>query len=181
MIKIKDLRMETKPGLAKIVFTTTDVTEVDKVRAKHKDVPLQVEIKPIRSRRSKDANAYMWVLADQIADAINSTKEAVYRKAIKEVGVFSDVAVQKGKPLGDLLSSWSSNGIGWFAEVFDSGLSDSSGEAMKRVRLYKGSHLYDTKQMSRLIDYIVQEAKDLGIETTTPDELERMKTSWKGE
>jgi hypothetical protein len=51
---------------------------------------------------------------------------------------------------------------------------------MKRVRLYKGSHLYDTKEMSRLIDYIVEEAKDLGIETMTPDDVARMKASWKG-
>jgi hypothetical protein len=51
----------------------------------------------------------------------------------------------------------------------------------KLYRVYivmKGSHTYDTKQMSVLIDGTVGEAKDLGIETLPPHELERMKSQW---
>lgn len=43
----------------------------------------------------------------------------------------------------------------------------------------RGSHTYDTKEMSRLIDGTVEEAKELGIETLTPDQVERMKQAWK--
>ena len=44
--------------------------------------------------------------------------------------------------------------------------------------LLKGSHLYDTKEMSVLIDGVVGEAKEQGIETMTPDDLKRMKEAW---
>jgi hypothetical protein len=43
----------------------------------------------------------------------------------------------------------------------------------------RGSHTYDTKEMSRLIDGVVEAAKELGIETLTPEQLERMKAAWK--
>jgi hypothetical protein len=43
----------------------------------------------------------------------------------------------------------------------------------------RGSHTYDTKEMARLIDGVVYEAKSIGIETLSPDELERMKSLWK--
>ena len=44
--------------------------------------------------------------------------------------------------------------------------------------MMRGSHTYDTKEMSRLIDGAVFEAQALGIETLPPDELERMKQQW---
>lgn len=46
------------------------------------------------------------------------------------------------------------------------------------MQCYKGSSLYNTKEMSLLIDGVVRECKELGIETETPDEIERMKQEW---
>ena len=138
-------------------------------------IDLKIENK--RLKRSRNANAYMWVLCDKIAYAINATKEDVYRDAIRFVGVFADVGVQE-EAIDALIADWNSHGIGWYADIFDSGLEDKYGNPMKRVRLYKGSSRYDKKQMSRLIDFIVNEAKNLGIETETPEEIERMKSTW---
>lgn len=42
-----------------------------------------------------------------------------------------------------------------------------------------GSSVYNTKQMSRLIDHVVQDCKAVGIETLTPLELDRLKGDWK--
>ena len=60
----------------------------------------------------------------------------------------------------------------------------SATKVLDNGRLYRvylvmrGSHTYDTKEMSRLIDGAVYEAKQLGIEVLPPDELERMKATW---
>lgn len=137
-----------------------------------------ITIEKHRARRSKDANAYMWVLADKIADKTNTTKEDVYREAIRRVGVFKDTDVFKDVAVIDkaadwLVKSWEKNGIGWFAETFDSTL-----YGCKKVRLYAGSSTYNTKEMSRLIDELIEEARDLDIETATPDEIARMKSTW---
>ena len=50
---------------------------------------------------------------------------------------------------------------------------------MRAYIAVKCSHLYDSKEMSDLIDGTVEEAKSLGIETATPEEIERMKLLWK--
>lgn len=46
-------------------------------------------------------------------------------------------------------------------------------------RLMRGSHTYDSREMSELIKGTIQEAEDLGIETLTPRELEQMLGKWK--
>ena len=165
---ITDLKITPTLNGAQISFLTKDKVAVDNLIGVAGKSPLQAKIQPCRGKRSTDANAYLWVLCDKIAEVIHSTKEEVYRRAIREVGVYSDVAVQN-TALSTLIEDWTSRGIGWMAETFDSKL-----EGCKRVRLYKGSHLYNTKQMSRLIDYIVQEANDLSIETLTDKELNVM-------
>ncbi len=53
------------------------------------------------------------------------------------------------------------------------------GKQFTHYRVFKGSSEYDTREMSILIDGIVYEAKNLGIETMTPDELTRIKEMWK--
>lgn len=124
-----------------------------------------------RRKRSLTANAYMWQLCEKIAKKINVTKEDVYRKAIREVGAFTDGIFSRAD-VEKIQTNWSNNGIGWFAE------SHGMFGDMVTVRLYQGSHIYDGDQMRRLVDYIVGEAKDLGIETMTPDEIERLKQLW---
>lgn len=141
------------------------------------DAEYDIAIEKKRRRRSLDANAYMWVLADKIAEAVETTAKEVYRKAVREVGVWTDIAVRR-QDLNSFIKQWTGQGIGYQVDVFDSGLADNKGQTMKRVRAYLGSHKYDSKQMSRLLDYIVEEAKGLNIETETPDELAKMKAAW---
>lgn len=138
--------------------------------------PNEFDVKMHRNKRSKDANAYMWQLADKIAIEIGITKEEVYRSHIKEVGVFTDVQIM-ASALQSLKQGWKHNGIGWFADTIQI-IPNQVVENMAIVRLYYGSSTYDTKQMARLIDNMVQEAKQLNIETLTPDELERMVKQW---
>lgn len=152
----------------KISFLTEDKTAVDNLLRITDKTLLEAKIEPYRDKRSTNANSYMWILCDKIAEAVHSTKEEVYRLAIRQVGEWQDVAVIE-TALPQLIETWTSRGLGWLVDVFDSKL-----EGCKRVRLYTGSHKYNTKQMARLVDYIVEEAKELGIETMTPEELKQM-------
>jgi hypothetical protein len=134
---------------------------------------LDVEIKIHRNKRSLDANSYLWVLCQKIAEAIRATKEEVYRKAIREIGQFEIVPI-KAAAVDRWIEVWNSKGLGWFAEVMD----DSKLPGYKKVISYYGSSVYDTREMSVLIDNIVQECKELGIETMTPAELAALKDNW---
>ena len=168
IIKRGSVRVFAGLNEAQVSFVTKDLNAINRLVEDSEKHDINAEFKPVRQKRSKDANAYMWILCDKIAEAINSTKEDVYREAIRNVGIFRDIAVREDAA-DDLIDIWRDRGIGWFADMFDSKL-----DGCKRVRLYSGSHIYDTKEMSRLIDYIVEQAKDLGIETMTPDEIKQM-------
>ena len=65
-------------------------------------------------------------------------------------------------------------GTGWPTEEVDY---QQDGDGVV-VRAYYCSSRYNAKQMSRIIDMAVQDAKSLGIETLTPDELARMNIEW---
>lgn len=127
-----------------------------------------------RQKRSLNANNFLWAMCEQISQKLRTTRTEIYRQAIREVGVYTDMAVVT-KDLAEVVRVWESNGIGWFTEQFDSTL-----PKCKRVRFYHGSSLYDTKQMSRLIDYIVEEAHGLGIETETEENIRLMMEHWNG-
>lgn len=131
------------------------------------------EIKEHREKRSLDANAYCWVLLDKLAQATKIPKTEIYRKAIKEIGGVSDTVCVLSKAADRLCDGWECNGIGWFSERSESRL-----EGCVNVTLYYGSSVYDTAQMSRLIDYIVEDCKSLGIEVLPPDKLDAMKEEW---
>lgn len=134
---------------------------------------LSIEIKPFRARRSLDANAYFFVLADKLAAKLNTTKEDIYRNCIKEIGGVSETICVQDKAVDKLKEAWQERGLGWMVDTFPSKI-----EGCTNVILYYGSSTYDTAQMSRLIDNIVQECKAQGIETATPNEIANLLSLW---
>lgn len=132
------------------------------------------EFKEYRDMRSLDANKYFWVLLDQIAEVLEREKEDLYLKYVKKVGPFKDFTLTEDEAK-TFRVSWSMLGTGWPTEQVDY---DHDGDRVV-IRAYYGSSQYNTKQMSRLIDMVVEDAKGLGIETLTPEELARMKEGWK--
>lgn len=134
---------------------------------------LDIQIKKHRKKRSLSANAYAWVLIDKIADALQQDKETVYRQAIQHIGGVSEVVCVKNEAVEQLCRGWKHNGIGWSTDIMPSKISGCT-----NVILYYGSSVYNTKQMSNLLEHLVQEAKELGIETDTPEQISRYTEQW---
>ena len=135
--------------------------------------PLDVDVKIHREKRSRNANNYMWLLCEKIAVENGCTKEEVYRKNLREVGVHEPLPI-RADAVERFQEAWKQKGIGWFAEVVD----DSKIEGYKLVFAYYGSSTYNTHEMSRLVDAVVQDAKSCGIATETPEELHLMLQEW---
>ena len=125
------------------------------------------EVKEHKEKRSLNSNSYCWVLITKIADVLRSSKEEVYLQMLKRYGQSELVSV---------LSDINVNGYFKYYEV--AGTSQLNGKEFTHYKVYKGSSEYDTREMSVLIDGVVSEAKLLGIETLTPEELERIKSAW---
>ena len=136
---------------------------------------LDIEIKQHRKKKSIDANSYCWVLCQKIAEVIGSTKELVYKHMIRTVGQFAIVPIREDA-VETWITRWNGRGLGWHSEVMD----DSKLEGYKKVISYYGSSVYLQNEMSVLINEIVNQCKELDIETATPSELKSLCEAWKG-
>lgn len=140
-----------------------------------KDVPVSVEIRKASKKRSRDANAMCWAMCSDIGNAMRPPlpKEEVYRKAIREVGEYEPLPI-KAEAVETFQSRWAAKGTGWFAEVID----DSKLPGYKLVFAYYGSSTYDTAAMSRLIDCLVEDARNMGIPIPASKEQEDALKAW---
>jgi S-adenosylmethionine/arginine decarboxylase-like enzyme len=148
---LKNERYSTGLNLNLIIY---DVPEVlDNVAKLSGEV--EVTIKGLKHKRSKDANAYFWEIVGQMADKLGATKEEIYFEQLKKYGQSITVTVQESVDL-------SRAGFKYFERIQDG---VRNGVKFVAYRVFIGSSQYNTKEMSVLIDGTVQDAKDLGIQT----------------
>lgn len=163
----KEILFQKKDRIKVVATVSSYIDSLDE----NKQYTLVVQEK--KKKRSLNANAYAWVLLDKLAAVLHIGKTELYRSYIKEIGGNSDVVCVIDKALDDLRKGWEHNGLGWLTETMPSKLAGCT-----NVIVYYGSSTYDTAQMSRLIDMIVQDCKENGIETLTPAELASMCEAW---
>ena len=167
-----DISIDFKTKKPKITFlVNSNINSLEEIE----NVPLlDIEAKKHRNKRSLDANAYCWVLCEKLAIKMDITKEEVYKQEIMMVGKSVIVPI-KNEEVEYFKSAWENKGLGYICES----LGNSKIAGYENLRLYYGSSSYNTKDMSRLIDSIVEDCKLQGIETATPEELARLKEAWK--
>lgn len=125
-----------------------------------KDKELSVVVKNFSKRRSLSQNAYLWVLLDEIGKKLGKSKEDVYRAYIKDYGVF-EILPLKNEAANSFITKWSKNGIGWVCE----NLGESKLDGFTKIIAYYGSSTYTSAEMQRLLDAVVMDCKELGVET----------------
>ena len=130
-----------------------------------KDKPLDITIKPFRKKRSLDQNSYAWTLIGKIADKLRAGKDEVYLTMLKRYGQGGVIKVQPQNEQAIL------SAIKYY-EPHEKLYSDTE----KYYRIWAGSSGYNTEEMTVFVDGIISEAKGLGIETMTPDELAEMRS-----
>lgn len=146
-----------------ITFSVPKVEGIEK----YQDKILDLEFATHRNKRSLDANAYAWALLQRMAEAIGSTKEECYLYCLKSYSRAFEVVTMDEKAIPRFISNWrTAEDLG---EVSD---------GYHQVIVYYGSHTFNTKEMSVLLEGIISECKALGIETLTPAEIERMEAAW---
>ena len=174
--EIKDISIDfqTKKPKITILLNSNEINQVEEL----KGLKLNVELKKWIKKRTLDCNAYMWVLIQKIAEKISTedaviSKEQIYRDAIKEVGAYSIVPI-KSEAVEEWTRIWQSNGLGWVCETQPSKL-----DGFTNVMCYHGSSVYNQKEMNRLVNVIVEECRNLGIETKPDEELKSLLEEWK--
>lgn len=136
------------------------------------------ELKECKKTRSNDANAYCWVLCEMIATELSKNgsiikKEEIYKSAIIDVGVFYPFIVEE-KNFHAFKRIWESMGLGYqVQEIYRK-------NKCVKGNCYYGSSSYNTQEMSRLIQLLVQEAEGLEIKTKDKREIKELLNKWAG-
>lgn len=131
-------------------------------------------VKVFRKKRSLDANAMAWSLINQIADVLRIPPVEVYRQAIQDIAGNNEIIPIKEEAVEQFKQAWSCHGIGWICK--DMGKSKLKG--YRNLIVYYGSSVYDSRQMSNLIDHLVQDCKALGIEVISERERSLLIEEW---
>lgn len=134
---------------------------------------LNIEIKEWKKKRSLDANGYLWALCTEIAnhEEVRSSKDEVYEEMLQkygylykdEDGSFITVTLKADIDISRVEGHWK--------------FYKSNGK-FNAYLMIKGTSEYDTKEMAHFLDMVVEEAKELGIQTETPDKIAEMKALW---
>lgn len=166
--RVVDASVDFVTGIPKLTLAINEKNDFLRGYDDLKDIDkLSIEIKKFREKRSLNANAYAWTLIGKIADIVGASKDEVYIEMLRRYGQSEMMSVVDGIDL--------SKYVKYFDEAGESYL---KGKLFKHYRVYKGSSEFDTREMSILIDGIVYEAKELGIQTETPEQIARMKALW---
>lgn len=130
-----------------------------------------------KRKRSLDSNAYFHVLCDQLRQKLGMSMARCKNHLISEYGQI--FYLDDGSPM-----IYKSNAPEEFMieqETIHSKCVKIVRENDKDVyfyRIYRGSHTYDTSEMSQLIKGTIMECEQQGIQTATPEELAHMAMLW---
>lgn len=173
--RLEDYNVNFQNNSSKIVLTinSNEVNTLEKLRG----LKLNVELKQYREKRRIDANAYCWVLCDNIAKALTTeqtaiTKEDIYKDAILQIGRFEPLIITE-KAYENFKRIWEKQGLGYLIQEV------SKKDKCVRLNAYYGSSSYDTKEMSLLIQILIELAKSIGVETRPKAEIESLLKEWK--
>lgn len=153
---------------------TFEVDAIDELRGMENN-NLTISVKKQTNKRSLNANAYFHLLVGKIADKVRISKPFCKNMLLGKYGQ------RELTETGELIISIRSD-----IDMMDRddihlsivGYGTANGNEFTHYAVLRGSHTYDNKEMAALIDGTVEEAKELGIDTITPSELERVKSLW---
>lgn len=169
-------------GGCKVSFFAPDLPYTADLMHKYTGRPISVEIKAKRENRSLDANALLWKCIGDITEALNADsgvrkveKWDIYLNMLKKYGKYTHVVCRSGKPLIELQKQWRETEI--VGEVTVIGESGEPQKAMQ-VLCYFGSSTYNTKEFAYLLDGVISEMKEMGLETPTSKEMQATLEAW---
>lgn len=173
--KVQNITKDYETNKWQITLSVNEPSAMNSVHEIKSCERLSIKAEPYKKKRSLDANAYAWVLFTKIANAISTngaviSKDDVYEEMLQKYGVlhqdedgYITVTVREDVDMSKIQGHWKFyKGNGKFSSYL----------------MIKGSSEYNTAEMAKFIDAVVQEAKELGIETLPPAELERMVSLW---
>lgn len=168
---LDDLKFSRDGDSLLTLRTSEDVTDLfDRL----KDLPVRVDVKQWREKRSLDANAYYHVLLDRCAASLGISKPRAHNLMLRRYGAVETIDEQMVYlvlPESEEAAEKALEAETYHIRPTSQVKTGRDGKQYRTYMLLKGSSDYDTKEMSTLINGLVDECRALGIETKSPEEV----------
>lgn len=119
-------------------------------------IELLLMVDKYRKKRTLDQNAFMWALLTELATVMKSDKDSLYIMMLERYGKW-DYLICLDKAIPSLEKVYS------HVQQIDEKVED--GKRMVKCMCFLGSSHYNTKDMTTLLDGVIDECKDAGIDT----------------
>jgi hypothetical protein len=147
---------------------------VDEIKRKAGKL-FNMAISEYRNSRTLTQNAYYWALLSKLKNALRTSEDELHITLLQRYG--QDQKDENGNTvIFSLRSDISPVGILKYSKVIGTGT--VNGVEFTHYKALKGSSEMDTAEMNILIDGLISECKEVGIETDTPSEIARLKDLW---
>ena len=144
---------------------------------KHKDKLYNLVVKEFRKKRSLDANAKLWALINEMAVILHLPPDEIYQGYIPDVGNNFKFVPSLPEDVEQWEKDWCKGHIGRMVEdIGPCRMTDLKGYRL--LKLYRGSSEYDVPTFSRLLDLVIQDCRQLGIETMSERERSLLMDEW---
>lgn len=166
--RIKDISLDWKTNQLNLALSINEknaISEIDKL----KDDKLSIKIVKYRKKRSLDANGLLWYCLGQIAASLQADKWDVYLQMLKRYGKYTYICV-KPNMVDSVRSQWRETEV-----VGDVNINGS--EAVQML-CHFGSSTYNTKEFSVLLDGVISEMHEMGLEVPPSTEMKRALEEW---
>ena len=134
---------------------------------------LSIEVVKYRERRSLDANGLLWHCIGKLATALRADKWDIYLQMLKRYGQYTYVCIRE-HAVEAMKRQWRE------CEVV--GEVTINGQKAVQLLCYYGSSTYNTQEFSALLDGVISEMKEIGLEPPMPADikaaLERYEKEW---
>ena len=129
---------------------------------KYIDKDLDINFSKHRRHRSLDANACLWACIGDIAKVLHQDAWEVYLLMIERYGKFTHILVRP-EVVEAVRAQWRETKI--------VGETTVDGNPMIQMLCYFGSSTYNSAEFSSLLDGVISEMKEMGLETPTSEEM----------
>lgn len=171
---LEEISIDYKTNKPKISFLINDKSKLPTIE-ELKGIKLKIIAKKDIKKRSLNANNYFWKLLQELCELAEIDTIEEYKRRVKELGVFRRFKIEKDN-IKTFEKMWTSQGVAWFCEIFDTEIIGNT--EFKIINAYYGSSSFNSKQMSRLINDLVEDCKAYEIETKTQAEINSLLESW---
>lgn len=175
--KLVGVARDWNTGKLQLTFTMNEQSKAEYIDDIKDLDKLSIKAVKYREKRSLDANAYYWQLLSKVAEKLPLSKPSAHNLMLRKYGqkfIVDGKLVYLVLPDTDEAERTADEAETYHIKATSQVKEGTDGKMYRTYIMLRGSSDYDTKEMSTLIEGLVSDAKELGIETMTDEEIERM-------